>query len=116
MFSTLLAVYAGVALTAVTTATPAQTQGGAIPVSQCNTGSIQCCDSTFTEGSAGGTALLGLIGVVVQDVNALVGQGCSPLSVVGVGNGATCTANPVCCEDNSNSLISVGCVPIDLNL
>ncbi|KAH8092524.1 hydrophobin [Cristinia sonorae] len=86
-----------------------------LPASECSTQPVQCCDNTFTEGSAAGAALLESLGIPIQDLNALVGQGCSPLSVVGVG-GTSCSANPVCCQDNSHSLISLSCVPVDLGL
>ncbi|KAK7470374.1 hypothetical protein VKT23_001801 [Stygiomarasmius scandens] len=86
------------------------------PASQCNTAPVQCCN---TVGKASDPAIakeLGIIGVVVQDVNALVGVTCTPISVIGVG-GNSCSANPVCCENNSfNGLVALGCVPVDLSL
>jgi hypothetical protein len=45
-------------------------------------------------------ALLGLLGIVLTDLTALVGLGCSPISVIGVGSGSACSATPVCCENN----------------
>ena len=51
--------------------------------------------------SAAGAALLGLLGVVLQDTNLLIGLDCSPLTVVGVGSGNACSANVVCCENNN---------------
>ena len=33
-------------------------------------------------------------------INALLGVGCSPISVIGVG-GNSCSANPVCCTNNA---------------
>ncbi|KAI0333057.1 hydrophobin 2 [Cubamyces sp. BRFM 1775] len=81
----------------------------------CSTGSLQCCQQTTTAGSAAASAILSLLGIVVQDVNALVGLTCSPINVVGVGSGNACSANAVCCDDNSNGgLISIGCVPVSL--
>ncbi len=53
----------------------------------CSTGAIQCCDSVEKADSAAVTPILASIGVVVQDVNALVGLTCSPISVVGVASG-----------------------------
>ncbi|CDO71944.1 hypothetical protein BN946_scf184940.g91 [Trametes cinnabarina] len=83
--------------------------------SDCDTGSIQCCESTETADSAAGAALLGLLGIVLQDVNVLLGLNCSPITVIGVGTGTSCGANTVCCEDDSHGgLVSIGCVPIDL--
>ena len=76
------------------------------------------------------------LGIVVQDVDALVGLTCDPITVIGVGSGSSCSANAVCCEDNSHvsvyfgrhpqntmnsrhfssqgGLVSIGCVPVDL--
>ncbi|EIW61083.1 hydrophobin 1 [Trametes versicolor FP-101664 SS1] len=81
----------------------------------CSTGALQCCDSTETAGSAAGAALLGLLGIVVQDVNVLLGVNCSPITVIGVGAGSSCSAQAVCCEDDSHGgLVSIGCVPVTL--
>ncbi|KAI0355222.1 fungal hydrophobin [Trametes cingulata] len=90
-------------------ATPLEARG------VCDTGALQCCDSTEKAGSSAGSALLGLLGVVVQDVNVLLGLNCSPITVIGVGTGSSCSANTVCCQDNSHgSLVSIGCVPVTL--
>ncbi|KAJ3991680.1 fungal hydrophobin [Lentinula boryana] len=98
--------------TTVTVTAPATTT--TVTASQCTTGDLQCCDSTTTAGSAAGAALLGLLGVVVQDVDVLLGLTCSPITVIGVGS-SSCSSNVVCCEDNSwGSLISIGCVPVIL--
>ncbi|THU77680.1 hydrophobin-domain-containing protein [Dendrothele bispora CBS 962.96] len=101
--------------TTVTVVTPPATttiaSGG-----QCNTGSLQCCNSVQKASSSGVGLLLGLLGVVLGDVNVLVGVTCSPLSVIGVG-GNSCTAQPVCCENNNfNGVIAIGCTPININL
>ncbi|EJD00381.1 fungal hydrophobin [Fomitiporia mediterranea MF3/22] len=98
--------FATLALLAV--ATPA--------MSQCDTGSLQCCNSVQKADSSSIAGLLSLLGVVVQDVNVLVGVTCSPITVIGAGDSG-CSANPVCCEDNSfGGLISLGCVPVNLSL
>ncbi|KAI0806665.1 hydrophobin 1 [Fomes fomentarius] len=82
---------------------------------KCSTGPIQCCNSTEKAGSPTGAALLGLLGIVVQDANVLLGVNCSPITVIGVGQGGSCSAEAVCCEDNSHGgLVSIGCVPVTL--
>ncbi|OJT07731.1 Fruiting body protein SC3 [Trametes pubescens] len=84
------------------------------PTSTCSTGPIQCCNSLESASSPAGSLLLGLLGVVLQGVDVLLGLDCSPISVIGVGGG-NCNANVVCCENNSvGGLISIGCVPIIL--
>ncbi|KAH9919986.1 fungal hydrophobin [Epithele typhae] len=81
----------------------------------CSTGPIQCCQSTEWSSSPAGSALLGLLGVVVQGVDVLIGLQCSPITAIGVGSGNTCNAQAVCCQNNNvGGLISVGCVPVSL--
>ncbi|KAH7921165.1 fungal hydrophobin, partial [Leucogyrophana mollusca] len=87
------------------------------PASQCDTGDLQCCNSVESASSPSATALLGLLGIVLSSVDVLVGLTCDPISAIGIGSGATCNAEPVCCENNSfNGLISLGCSPVNLNL
>ncbi|KDQ62715.1 hypothetical protein JAAARDRAFT_469093 [Jaapia argillacea MUCL 33604] len=110
MFSKLsFALPAFLAILAVATPTPNE------PAGSCTTGPIQCCNNVEPASSPAAAGVLSSIGVVVQDVNALVGLDCSPITAVGVGSGATCSATPVCCEDNSHgTLISIGCVVVEL--
>ncbi|KAK1215708.1 hypothetical protein PQX77_021670 [Marasmius sp. AFHP31] len=106
-------------LTTLAVATPlvARTGGGGGEGStggQCNTGTLQCCNSVTTAKDPVASLLIGLLGIVLQDVNVGVGLTCSPITVIGGGNGG-CSANPVCCQDNSHGgLISIGCLPISL--
>jgi Fungal hydrophobin len=44
-----------------------------IPIKQCNTGHAQCCDSVTHPTEPQAAAMLGLLGVVVQGVDVLVG-------------------------------------------
>ncbi|KIP11529.1 hydrophobin [Phlebiopsis gigantea 11061_1 CR5-6] len=97
-------------VTVTTTATATS-----IPASSCTTGPIQCCQSMQSASAPQASLLLGLLNIVVQGVDVLVGLTCSPITVVGVGSGNSCSANTVCCENNSvGSLISIGCVPVIL--
>ena len=79
MFSKLFALSA-LAILAAATPAPA-------PAASCSTGAIQCCQSVQSADSAAVAPILKSIGVVVQDVNALVGLTCSPVNVIGVGSG-----------------------------
>ncbi|KAL6299159.1 hydrophobin, partial [Sparassis latifolia] len=85
------------------------------PASQCNTGSIQCCDSLQDSSSPQAQNILSSLGLPLADAANLVGIGCTA-GLVGVG-GDTCVSAPVCCEDNSfQGLINLGCVPIIISL
>ncbi|KAF8871131.1 fungal hydrophobin-domain-containing protein [Infundibulicybe gibba] len=101
------------ATTTVTVTTPAPTS---IPASQCNVDGLQCCNSLQAGNSGAVSKLLGLLGVVLDDVTALVGVTCTPITIVGITGGA-CSAQPVCCTNNNfHGLIAIGCVPINIGL
>ncbi|CAA7260491.1 unnamed protein product [Cyclocybe aegerita] len=87
-----------------------------IRAGDCNTGDIQCCNSTMQSSTTSLGLLSGLLGLVLPAISGLVGLNCSPLSIIGLG-GNSCSAQPVCCSNNQfNGLISLGCIPINLNL
>ncbi|KAF8843450.1 hydrophobin [Paxillus ammoniavirescens] len=92
---------------------PSGSPGG----SQCNTGPVQCCNSVQTSGGGNEIdTLLTLLGLEVP-AGTSVGANCSPISAVGTGSGASCTQQPVCCENNNfNGLVNVGCSPVNINL
>ncbi|ETW84884.1 hydrophobin-like protein [Heterobasidion irregulare TC 32-1] len=101
----------------ITLSIPALPTGTLLPGSQCDTGPVQCCQSSGTAGDPGIASVLSLIGVVVEDLDVVVGVTCAPIDVVGLGSGATCDADPLCCEDNNfNSVVAIGCVPVNLAL
>ncbi|KAG1831030.1 fungal hydrophobin-domain-containing protein [Suillus variegatus] len=81
--------------------------------SQCDTGNIQCCQQTQTvdEYNKNATAH----GKIPIDILGRVGLGCSPITIVGTGAGATCSQEPLCCSDNQYyGLINIGCTPINI--
>ncbi|KAL0564384.1 hypothetical protein V5O48_017665 [Marasmius crinis-equi] len=93
------------ALSAMTTLAAAtavvKRTGGGEGGGSCTSG-LQCCDSTTTASDPTAAALLTTLGIVLQDLNVVVGLTCSPITVVGGGNGA-CSKTTVYCEDNSHS-------------
>ncbi|KAL5480432.1 hypothetical protein ACEPAI_1702 [Sanghuangporus weigelae] len=106
-----LTVFASLALLAVATPMP-----GGEPASSCSTAPIQCCDSVQPAGSDDASKELGLLGIIAQGLDVPIGLTCTPVTVVGTGSSG-CSANPVCCEDNSHGgLVAIGCVPVDLSL
>ncbi|KAF8068981.1 putative hydrophobin [Lyophyllum atratum] len=93
---------------------------------QCNTGTVQCCNSVQAVSSPIVGTLAGLLGVVLsgltgqvrcKDKSTLSEMTCSPLSIIGIG-GNSCSGQPVCCTGDSSSagLLVLGCTPINLNL
>lgn len=75
----------------------------AIPASQCNTGPVQCCQQTGFADEAGIATALGLVGVVVDDLNVFLGATCSPISVIGVpGNSWLVILYPQCPREGAN--------------
>ncbi|KAI9069431.1 fungal hydrophobin [Trametes sanguinea] len=115
MFFSRAVVLAISALPLLAAATPLETRGGGSGSSgSCSTGTLQCCGSTLDANSPAGADLLKALGIVLQDVDVMLGLTCSSINVVGVGSGSGCSAQTVCCEDTSNSLVSIGCLPVSL--
>ncbi|KAF9465657.1 fungal hydrophobin-domain-containing protein [Collybia nuda] len=88
------------------------------PASQCNTSNISCCNSSQESSALTGpvAALLGLLGIDIGSITGIVGLTCSPLTIIG-GGGSSCTAQPVCCSNNSfHGVVAIGCTPINVNL
>ncbi|KIJ45393.1 hypothetical protein M422DRAFT_166783, partial [Sphaerobolus stellatus SS14] len=79
-------------------------------------GSTQCCTTTAASDSTLANTLAGLLGIVLSGVIGDIGLGCTPITLFsGVGQGANCAQQPVCCTGNQfNGLINVGCTPISL--
>ncbi|KAJ3785587.1 hydrophobin 2 [Lentinula aff. detonsa] len=98
--------FVSAALATLAVATPA-------PRDTCSTGPVQCCQTVEPASSSGVAGILGLLGIVLQDLTVDVGLTCSPITVIGTSS--SCSAQAVCCEDNSHGgLISIGCLPVTL--
>jgi len=80
-----LALFALASATTTLAAATVGATGAPIPANQCNTGPVQCCDSIGKASDASIAKILGLLGVVVQDVNAIIGVTCTPITVIGAG-------------------------------
>ncbi|KIY71904.1 fungal hydrophobin [Cylindrobasidium torrendii FP15055 ss-10] len=76
-------------------------------------GNQQCCNTVGSQAENPDiTSLLGLLGVVIQDINAVVGLNCNPISVLGGGAGG-CEQTAVCCDHAQfNGLINIGCIAL----
>ena len=51
--------------------------------------------------SPAGLALLGALGISVQDVTGQIGLQCNPVTVIGGQVTSTCSQQPVCCQNNN---------------
>ncbi|KAF9569275.1 fungal hydrophobin [Agrocybe pediades] len=102
-----LSAISAVALATLAVATPVRR-------AQCTTGTLNCCNSLQDATTSTVAALLGLLGIDASGVTAQVGVTCSPITVIGAGSDS-CTAQPVCCTDNSfHGIVALGCSPISL--
>ncbi|KAG0708440.1 fungal hydrophobin [Suillus ampliporus] len=87
----------------------------AVAQSQCDTGSISCCQSTMTYAAAQELFPEYNLAAVDALVDLAVGLTCSGVTVVGTGSGCAANQEPLCCEDNKyNGVINVGCSPINI--
>ncbi|KAF8555202.1 hydrophobin [Imleria badia] len=84
-------------------------------VTECNTGSIQCCNSAIDSSASLINELFGLLGLPMPAGGTQVGFTCSPITIGGQGSGSTCVSQPVCCNGNVFNGISTGCSPIIIN-
>ncbi|KAL1742957.1 Sc3 protein [Schizophyllum fasciatum] len=99
-------------VTTVTVTAPPTTT--TITGNSCSSGPVQCCNQVTSANNQSASLLLGLLGIVLQDLNVLIGISCTPISVLGGGDNE-CTSQTVCCENNSfNGLINIGCAPINI--
>ncbi|KAI9060524.1 fungal hydrophobin [Trametes sanguinea] len=93
---------------------------GAGSAATCTTGDIQCCNTISETSDHSSQNLLALLGIPIQDVNGQLGIQCNPINVIGAGQGADCSAHPVCCDETRqvngfDSLVGINCVPISLD-
>jgi len=101
-FIAAFAVASGVAVSA----NPVARGGGS---SQCNTGSVQCCDQLTTGGSPKAIAAAKVVGITVG-ADVTVGLNC-----VSVVSAVQCNNSPVCCQNvYQQGLINVACTPINV--
>ncbi|KAI0755803.1 fungal hydrophobin-domain-containing protein [Fomes fomentarius] len=109
MFSQALTALALTAIPLLATANPIHTGN-----STCNSGPVQCCDSTALASSPEGANALSALHIVVKDINVVLGLQCSPISIIGVGISASCGNQAVCCEDNSHHGVAINCIPVQI--
>ncbi|KAI0760691.1 fungal hydrophobin [Fomes fomentarius] len=112
MFSK-LAIYTTAVFSVLAVATPLPTDGGAPP--SCSTGPVQCCNSIVHHNDSSYNFIFGLLGLVLDDVDAYVGFNCNPIEVISVLSGNACASNAVCCQNNAfGGGIGIGCIPVTL--
>lgn len=68
-------------LVAFVAATPLPTDS-----SQCNTGSIQCCQQSYSSSSAEASLIASIVGLDLSGITGSIATQCSPISAVGLGS------------------------------
>ncbi|KAF8894752.1 fungal hydrophobin-domain-containing protein [Infundibulicybe gibba] len=82
----------------------------------CNVDRMACCNEVSEESSYTESDIISLFTATVRGAKGSVSAVCSPLTVVGLGSGSSCTATPVCCDTNNfNGLAAIACTPINLD-
>ncbi|OCH87295.1 hypothetical protein OBBRIDRAFT_837517 [Obba rivulosa] len=78
--------------------------------------SDNCCASVGTASNPVIAAALDLLGIVLNDVDTIVGIGCTPIVIIGVGSTSSCSdGSTVTCDvTEDNGLLGIGCIPIIL--
>ncbi|KAM6494670.1 hydrophobin [Amanita muscaria] len=98
------------ALITFSVATPTRRTGA-----KCNTGPIECCQTLTPVNSQDGREIAHSVGLDVGSLYGYIGAHCSPITVIGAGQGASCHSAPVCCEKNNvHGFVAVGCLPVNL--
>ncbi|KNZ78947.1 Hydrophobin-3 [Termitomyces sp. J132] len=105
------------ATTIITNTVPApDPTSPAMPASQCPAGQTKCCEALERSNGSVVGVILGLLGVVLEGVETLVGIHCVPIDLLGLGQN-DCHNEPVCCSGQDFSgLVTIACVPIKVNL
>ncbi|RXW20326.1 hypothetical protein EST38_g5518 [Candolleomyces aberdarensis] len=92
--------------------------GGSNEVTQCDNGTVLCCDQAQDAKALDKsltTLVQGIVGVDANNLQGLVGANCSPVNVVAGGTGGSCSVQQVCCQNNfNNGLVATGCTPISI--
>ncbi|GBE85711.1 Fruiting body protein [Sparassis crispa] len=85
--------------------------------SQCDSGSIACCDSTYDPESYEAQFIMKALNIDQTNLPAgKVATSCGG-GISNVGGGSTCANIPVCCENNTfNGLVNFGCTSIPIIL
>ncbi|RXW20584.1 hypothetical protein EST38_g5268 [Candolleomyces aberdarensis] len=110
-------IFSVIAVSSLFLAAAAAPSGG--NTSQCNDGYVACCN-TVQEAKSMDKSISKALALAKVDVGSLTGyvaSNCSPINVLALGSGASCSSQKVCCQNNHyNGLINIGCSPINVSL
>ncbi|KAM6500305.1 Hydrophobin, partial [Amanita muscaria] len=84
--------------------------------SDCNTGSINCCESVQSTTDPAVQTLAGLFNIALPNAAALVGVHCNPISALALSSNS-CSEQPACCTGNQMAgVLTFGCNPLNADL
>ncbi|KAF8204665.1 hydrophobin-319 [Pholiota molesta] len=106
-----LSALTALAIVTLAVATPAR-RNDAPPASECNTGSVQCCDSTSTASNPVTALLLGSLGIPIGSVTGIIGLTCSP----SLASASVARPARLLHQQLFNGVVALGCTPVNLNL
>lgn len=79
------------AVAALAAASPVARRGD---VGECNTGSLQCCNTVAPASDLSPATLAGLLGVVISGLDVVVGLECTSIPIVGIDASNTWCVSP----------------------
>ncbi|KDQ62779.1 hypothetical protein JAAARDRAFT_203827 [Jaapia argillacea MUCL 33604] len=86
-------------------------------LAQCDTGSLNCCNSVQDYNSPTVGNLLGPLQIILQGLEGQAGVDCTPVTVMGGEVGSNCDSHSLCCTGGvkqSGNLVAVGCTPFSI--
>ncbi|KAL4064842.1 fungal hydrophobin-domain-containing protein [Scleroderma yunnanense] len=81
----------------------------------CSNGSVQCCQSLQNANEVSNLLAHVDVAVVQAAAQGLVGVTCTPITIIGTGQGCAASQQAVCCNNNNfNGVVNLGCTPANV--
>ncbi|THH13559.1 hypothetical protein EW146_g6669 [Bondarzewia mesenterica] len=114
MFVRVAILSAVMGFTAVVSAMPGRMFSHNSLKNQCNTGTVQCCNTIEDASSDNMSKMLAEEGLVIQGQNTPIGLNCDAFADDGgLASGSNCASQPVCC-DRVEAGFAINCSPVNV--